>query len=79
MFELVEAAFDSVSGSVEGSIVGDSDFPRALGGYDGCHVLGCNGVANFIRVVGFIGDNATCAEVLEQDKCGFAIMHFASR
>ena len=77
MFELIQAAFDSVSGFVEGGIVGDSDFPRALGGDDGSHVLGGNRVANFIRVIGFVGDDATCVEVLKQGECGFAIMHFA--
>jgi hypothetical protein len=35
MFGLVEAPFDSVSGFVKGGIMGDSDFPHALGRDDG--------------------------------------------
>jgi len=78
MLELVEAAFDAISGFVGDGIMWNMDLSRAPGGDDGGHVPGGDRVANIIAVVSFVSNDAPCVDTLDQGDGGFAVMDLAS-
>ncbi len=79
MFELVEAALDSVSRLVGGGIVRDRCLAIAFGGDDGGHAGVGDEAAQGIVVIGFVGDDAGCRVTVEE--CGgcHAVMNLACR